>query len=125
MSEVSVTVAERGIKENLGSGQLRSITWLRIIATFLVTIYHAIRFFDLSPSDIALSDPAFQFFLESFSRFLTQWHMPLFFVLSGFSLRLSFSKACRLSMEIRPLTPTLNLFRDAVIVTSCGNVFSA
>ena len=66
--------------------------WLRVIASFLVVFYHGIRFYDVYPSDISLTNDRIGTFFESFSRFLTQWHMPLFFVLSGFSLKLSLSK---------------------------------
>ena len=71
---------------------VRPILWLRLAATYLVAIYHAVRFFDKFPSDIFLGCHEFSEFYERFSRFVTQWHMPLFFAIAGYSLRISFSR---------------------------------
>eukprot|EP00698_Gefionella_okellyi_P018287 TRINITY_DN5466_c0_g1_i1.p1 TRINITY_DN5466_c0_g1~~TRINITY_DN5466_c0_g1_i1.p1 ORF type:complete len:529 (-),score=67.31 TRINITY_DN5466_c0_g1_i1:858-2444(-) len=71
---------------------VRSLLWLKIMATYLVSIYHTVRFFDNFPSDISLGSAQTEWYFEVFSRFVTQWHMPLFFVMAGFSQRISFGR---------------------------------
>jgi len=73
---------------------LRNILWLRVAASVLVVLYHAARFFDDFPKDVALEHSEFQKLFGYFGRALTQWHMPMFFMLSGYSLKLSLSKVC-------------------------------
>jgi hypothetical protein len=92
MAEVSVAVLS-GFQPGVQSpGPSRTVLWLRVIATFLVVLYHGVRFFDETAKDISLQHAYFPVFFESFSRFVTQWHMPLFFLLAGYSVRLSLGK---------------------------------
>ncbi|KAL2631067.1 hypothetical protein R1flu_015753 [Riccia fluitans] len=60
------------------------IDWLRTLASYLVLIYHAAQFFDYQKKtyfkNAELSEA-----LDYFTRFVHLWHMPLFFLLAGWS----------------------------------------
>jgi glucan biosynthesis protein C len=65
-------------------GRRYDLDWLRIGATFLLFPFHVAKTFDVLPiyhiKNAELS-PA----LDYFTLFIHQWHMPLFFVLAGWS----------------------------------------
>jgi len=57
------------------------IDWLRIIAVFLVFIFHCARFFDLD--DWQVKNSELDIGMTVFFNFLGGVGMPLFFVISG------------------------------------------
>jgi peptidoglycan/LPS O-acetylase OafA/YrhL len=60
------------------------IDWLRVLATYLLFVFHAAKVYDVSPFYHVKSSelsPA----LDLFTGFIHLWHMPLFFVLAGWS----------------------------------------
>jgi glucan biosynthesis protein C len=60
------------------------VDWLRVLATYLLFVFHAAKVYDVPPfyhvKDTVLSEP-----LGYFTSFVHLWHMPLFFVLAGWS----------------------------------------
>ena len=66
------------------AGRRYDLDWLRIGATFLLFPFHVAKTFDVRPiyhiknAELA---PA----LDYFTLFVHQWHMPLFFMLAGWS----------------------------------------
>lgn len=60
------------------------VDWLRVFATYLLFVFHTSKVFDVRPfysiKNVALSDS-----LDVLTGFIHQWHMPLFFVLAGWS----------------------------------------
>ncbi len=60
------------------------IDWLRVLATYLLFAFHTAKVFDVRPfyhvKNAALSEG-----LGYFTGFVHQWHMPLFFLLAGWS----------------------------------------
>jgi glucans biosynthesis protein C len=60
------------------------VDWLRVLATYLLFAFHAAKVYDVPPfyhvKDTTLSQP-----LSHFTGFIHLWHMPLFFVLAGWS----------------------------------------
>lgn len=61
------------------------IDWLRVLATLLVVVFHAAMVFNPAPFyHIRNSDLSFAVLV--FCGFVNLWHMPLFFVLAGWSL---------------------------------------
>ncbi|HXC52506.1 MAG TPA: DUF2147 domain-containing protein [Candidatus Limnocylindrales bacterium] len=61
------------------------IDWLRVLATLLVVVFHTAMVFNPAPFyHIRNSD--LSFLMVVFCGFVSLWHMPLFFVLAGWSL---------------------------------------
>jgi fucose 4-O-acetylase-like acetyltransferase len=58
---------------------------LRSAATFLLLAFHSAKVFDYSPFYHVKNAASFQGF-DVFTDFLYQWHMPMFFVLAGWSM---------------------------------------
>jgi glucans biosynthesis protein C len=60
------------------------VDWLRVLATYLLFAFHSAKVYDVPPffhvKDAVLSEP-----LGYFTRFVHLWHMPLFFLLAGWS----------------------------------------
>jgi peptidoglycan/LPS O-acetylase OafA/YrhL len=64
------------------------IDWLRIFATYLLFPFHVCKVFDVAPFyHIKNADLCPQ--LDLVSSYIHQWHMPLFFLLAGWSLHAS------------------------------------
>jgi fucose 4-O-acetylase-like acetyltransferase len=67
-----------------GEGRRYDLDWLRIGAMFLLFPFHVAKTFDVLPMyhiKNAVLSPG----LDYFTAFIHQWHMPLFFVLAGWS----------------------------------------
>jgi peptidoglycan/LPS O-acetylase OafA/YrhL len=66
------------------AGHRPDVDWLRVLATYLLFAFHAAKVYDVPPfyhvKDTVLSEP-----LGTFTGFVHLWHMPLFFVLAGWS----------------------------------------
>jgi len=66
------------------TGRRHDIDWLRVFATFLLFPFHVGKVFDVAPyyplKNAELSDG-----LGNLTGFIHQWHMPLFFLLAGWS----------------------------------------
>lgn len=61
------------------------IDWLRVLATLLVIVFHVAMVFNPAPFyHVRNGDLWFPFLV--FCGFISLWHMPLFFVLAGWSL---------------------------------------
>jgi peptidoglycan/LPS O-acetylase OafA/YrhL len=58
---------------------------LRSAATFLLLAFHTAKVYDYTPFYSVKNDASFQGF-DVFTGFVHQWHMPLFFVLAGWSM---------------------------------------
>jgi len=58
------------------------IDWLRAAAMFTIFLFHCARFFDAWDWHLKNADQSLAFSI--FTGFLSQWLMPLFFLLSGF-----------------------------------------
>src|SRR5690242_18448230 len=58
---------------------------LRSAATFLLLAFHTAKVYDYSPFYHVKNHASFQGF-DVFTGFVHQWHMPLFFVLAGWSM---------------------------------------
>jgi glucan biosynthesis protein C len=61
------------------------IDWLRVIATLLVVVFHTAMVFNPAPFYHIRNDEL-SFLMVVFCGFVSLWHMPLFFVLAGWSL---------------------------------------
>jgi fucose 4-O-acetylase-like acetyltransferase len=61
---------------------------LRSAATFLLLAFHVAKVYDYAPFYHLKNDASFQGF-DVFTGFVHQWHMPLFFVLAGWSMAAS------------------------------------
>jgi glucans biosynthesis protein C len=60
------------------------IDWLRIIAVLLLFLFHSAHLFNRSEGlDWYVNNKDQSIFFDGFMVFLNQWHMPLFFLLSG------------------------------------------
>lgn len=71
---------------------------LRVVATYLVVLFHAAKVFDEAPFyHVKNTEPSVA--LGVFTGFVHQWHMPLFFALAGWSLAASLRK--RRGAEVR------------------------
>ncbi|KAL3688963.1 hypothetical protein R1sor_015272 [Riccia sorocarpa] len=66
------------------------IDWLRTLASYLVVVYHVAQFFDLQQSSY-FKNAELSEALDHFTRFVHLWHMPLFFLLAGWSSNSSLS----------------------------------
>jgi glucan biosynthesis protein C len=64
------------------------IDWLRVGATFLLFPFHVGKVFDVPPF-YHIKNADLSWGLAYFTVFVHQWHMPLFFVLAGWSLHAS------------------------------------
>lgn len=61
------------------------IDWLRVLATLLVVVFHVAMVFNPAPF-YHLRNDDLSFLMLVFCAFVSLWHMPLFFVLAGWSL---------------------------------------
>ncbi len=64
------------------------IDWLRVFATFLLFPFHVGKVYDVPPY-YPIKSPDLSPWLGNFTGFIHLWHMPLFFVLAGWSLHAS------------------------------------
>ena len=71
---------------------------LRSAATFLLIAFHTAKVYDYSPFYHVKNHASFQGF-DVFTGFVHQWHMPLFFVLAGWSMAAALKR--RAPEEIR------------------------
>ncbi len=61
------------------------IDWLRVTATYVLFVFHVAKVFDFAPFyHVVNRDRSMVFFV--LAGFIAQWHMPLFFLLAGWSL---------------------------------------
>jgi hypothetical protein len=60
------------------------VDWLRVLATYLLFVFHAAKVFDVAPF-YHVKSPERAAWLDAFTSFVHLWHMPLFFVLAGCS----------------------------------------
>jgi hypothetical protein len=67
------------------------LDWLRVIAIFIVLLYHSTRFFDLGDWHVKNVDT--YLWVEVWNIFTTRWLMPLFFIISGASLFYAIGKS--------------------------------
>lgn len=67
------------------------IDWLRIFATYLLFPFHVGKVYDVPPY-YPIKSPDLSPYLGYFTMFVHQFHMPLFFLLAGWSLHASMSK---------------------------------
>jgi glucans biosynthesis protein C len=61
------------------------IDWLRVLATLLVVVFHTAMVFNPAPF-YHIRNGDLSFLMLVFCGFVSLWHMPLFFVLAGWSL---------------------------------------
>ena len=61
------------------------IDWLRVLATLLVVLFHTAMVFNPAPF-YHIRNTDLSFLMVVFCGFVSLWHMPLFFVLAGWSL---------------------------------------
>ena len=66
------------------------IDWLRVFATYLLFPFHIGKVFDVPPY-YPIKSPDLSPLLGNFTGFIHLWHMPLFFLLAGWSLHASMS----------------------------------
>lgn len=81
MQEPSISLSERRY----------DIDWLRIFATYLLFPFHIGKVFDVPPY-YPIKSPDLSPSLGYFTMFVHQWHMPLFFLMAGWSLHASMSR---------------------------------
>ena len=67
------------------------IDWLRVFATYLLFPFHVSKVFDVPPF-YHIKNAELSGNLALFTTFVHQWHMPLFFLLAGWSLQASLSR---------------------------------
>ncbi|MBI3767150.1 MAG: acyltransferase family protein [Deltaproteobacteria bacterium] len=67
------------------------LDWLRILATYLLFPYHVAKTFDDLPI-YHVKNAELAPGLDFFTAFVHQWHMPLFFVLAGWSAYASLAR---------------------------------
>ena len=60
------------------------VDWLRVFATYLLFAFHAGKVFDVPPF-YPLKNGELSVAMGFFTGFIHQWHMPLFFLLAGWS----------------------------------------
>ena len=70
-------------KALLREDRLFHLDWLRILAMASVFLFHSGRAFDAIPWHVKVGDPSFGFTL--FTIALSQWLMPVFFMISGWT----------------------------------------
>jgi len=73
------------------SNRRYELDWLRVIAIFIVLVYHSTRFFDLV--DWHVKNVNTYVWVEIWNIFATRWMMPLFFIISGASLFYAIGKS--------------------------------
>jgi peptidoglycan/LPS O-acetylase OafA/YrhL len=61
------------------------VDWLRVFATYLLFAFHAGKVFDIPPF-YPLKNGELSVAMGFFTGFIHQWHMPLFFLLAGWSV---------------------------------------
>lgn len=61
------------------------IDWLRVLATYLLFVFHAAKVYDVGPF-YHVKNVERAPWLDLFTGFIHLWHMPLFFVLAGWSI---------------------------------------
>jgi len=64
------------------------IDWLRILATYLLFVFHGSMVFNPAPF-YHVRNTELSFGMLVFAGFISLWHMPLFFLLAGWSIRAS------------------------------------
>jgi glucans biosynthesis protein C len=64
------------------SGRLYYLDWIRVLAMFCIFLFHNARFFD-SFSDWHVKNATTNLAASSLIAFLSQWIMPLFFLIAG------------------------------------------
>jgi hypothetical protein len=74
----------------MGVERRYDVDWLRIFATYLLFPFHVCKVFDGYPY-YHIKNAELSWGLAYFSGFVHQWHMPLFFLLAGWSLHASMS----------------------------------
>jgi peptidoglycan/LPS O-acetylase OafA/YrhL len=102
--------------ENRGERRY-DIDWLRVMAVLLLIYFHTARLFN-TREDFYVKNNEFSDGLDTFITFVHQWHMPLFFLVSGAAtwFALGFQTGCRYAWErVRRLIVPL-AFGAAVIV---------
>jgi len=60
------------------------VDWLRVLATYLLFVFHTGKVFDVRPF-YSIKNATLTGSLDLLTGFIHQWHMPLFFVLAGWS----------------------------------------
>jgi glucans biosynthesis protein C len=75
--------AANGAERMVRSGRRYDIDWLRVFAMSLIFLFHCARFFDFE--DWHVKNSQLDFGMSVFVGILSQWIMPLFFVLSAIS----------------------------------------
>jgi len=60
------------------------VDWLRVFATYLLFVFHAGKVFDVPPF-FPLKNGQLSVAMGFLTGFIHQWHMPLFFLLAGWS----------------------------------------
>lgn len=61
------------------------VDWLRVFATYLLFVFHTGKVFDVRPF-YSIKNTSLTGTLDVLTGFIHQWHMPLFFVLAGWSV---------------------------------------
>ena len=61
------------------------IDWLRIVATWLLFVFHTAKVFDPAPF-FHIRNPETSIVMMILAGFIGLWHMPLFFLLAGWSI---------------------------------------
>ena len=69
---------------SLPSSRRPDIDWLRVLATYLLFAFHAGKVFDVPPF-YHIKNAELSPHLNLFTGFVHYWHMPLFFLLAGWS----------------------------------------
>jgi len=72
------------------NGRRYDIDWLRIFATYLLFPFHVGKVFDVPPY-YHIKNATLSGGLGILTTYIHQWHMPLFFLLAGWSLHASLS----------------------------------
>jgi glucan biosynthesis protein C len=65
------------------NGRQHDIDWLRVLAMFMIFLFHSARFFDESGWHV--KNNQLSFVMSVFVGIVSQWIMPLFFILSAIS----------------------------------------
>ena len=60
------------------------IDWLRVIATYLLFVFHVGKVFDPAPF-CHIRNTDLSFVMLVVCGFISLWHMPIFFLLAGWS----------------------------------------
>src|SRR5262249_50884762 len=76
--------AREGVTMNL-SARRPDVDWLRVTATWLLFVFHAAKVFDPAPF-FHIRHTETSLGMLVLAGFIGLWHMPLFFVLAGWSI---------------------------------------